>query len=99
LEFAGAVGEVGEANAGLAEFSRAMNEDRDFAHFVDIGAEFRRARLPAGEEVDPDRFPLHADQIEHQGDAIGVAGLGKTVELVFGRCGHWDVSSLRVEAG
>ncbi len=43
LEFAGAVGEVGEANAGLAEFSRAMDENREFAHFVDLGAEFRRA--------------------------------------------------------
>jgi len=99
LELAGAVGEVGEADAGLAEFSRAMDEHRDFAHFVDLGAEFRRARLSPGEEVDPDRFPFRADQVEHQGDAIGVAGLGETVELEFGRCGHCDESSLRVEGG
>src|SRR6266852_6084395 len=99
LELAGAVGEVREADTGLAEFSGAMDEHRDFAHFVDLGAEFRRARLAAGEEVYPDRFPFRADQVEHQGDAIGIAGLGEAVELVFGRCGHCDVSSLRVEAG
>src|SRR5262249_27478561 len=43
LELAGAVGEVGKADAGLAKFSRAMDEHRDFAHFVDLGAELRRA--------------------------------------------------------
>jgi hypothetical protein len=36
------------------------------------------------EEVDPDRLPVGADEIEHQGHPIRVAGLGETVKLVLG---------------
>src|SRR5262249_6952960 len=90
LELARAVGEIGETDAGLAEFPRAMHEDRNFAHFVDLAPEFRRARLSRGEEVHPDRFPLRADQVEHQGDAICIAGLGEAIELIFRRRDHCE---------
>ena len=58
-----------------------MDEHRHFAHLVDVLAVFRRARHALAEEVDEDRLPVGADEVEHQRDAIGVAGLGEAVEL------------------
>src|SRR5262245_123841 len=86
LELARALGEVGEDHGRLAERARAVHEHRHFAHFVDVAAVFRRARLALGEEVDPDRLPVGADEVEHQRGAIGVARLSEAVELVLGHC-------------
>jgi len=61
-----------------------MHQRRHLAHFVDVGAIFRRARLALGEEIDKARLPVGADQIEHQCGAVGVTGLGEAVELIFG---------------
>ena len=57
------------------------------AHLVDVGAVFRGTGFAFGKEVDIDRFPIGADEIEHQGNAIGVAGLSEAIELVFGHRG------------
>ena len=84
LELAGALGEIGQDHAGLGELLAAVHQHRHFAHLVDLGAVLRRARLAALEEIDVDRLPVGADQIEHQRGAIGVAGLGEAIELVFG---------------
>ena len=86
LELAGALGEIGEDHARLGELLGAVHQHRHFAHLVDLGAVLRRARLAALEEIDIDRLPVGADQIEHQRGAIGIAGLGEAVELIFG---HW----------
>src|SRR5262249_45425241 len=93
LEFAGAVSEIGETDTRLAEFSAAMHQNRNLAHFVDIGAEFCRAQFSTCKEVNVDRFPISADQVEHQRDPIGIAGLGEAIELVFGRYGHCDLAA------
>ena len=61
-----------------------MHEHRRFAHLVDLGAELRRALHAFAEEIDEHRRPVGADQIEHQGRTIGIAGLRKAVELIFG---------------
>ena len=70
-------------HAGLAELLPAMHQHRRFAHFVDLCAVLRRARL-AAEEFYLDRLPVGTDQIEHQRGSIGVAGLGETIKLIFG---------------
>ena len=59
-------------------------EHRRFAHLIDLRAIFRRALNHLAEEIDEHRLPIRADQIEHQGGAIAVAGLGKANELEFG---------------
>jgi hypothetical protein len=84
LEFAGQVREVGQDHARLRELLCAVHQHWHLAHLVDFGAVLRRARLAALEEVDRDRLPVGADQVEHQRRAIGVAGLREAVELVFG---------------
>jgi hypothetical protein len=84
LEFARSLSEVGQANGGLAEFPLAVHEHRNLAHLVDLRAVLLCPRFALAEEIDEDRTPIGADQIEHQRDAVGVSGLGKTVELVFG---------------
>src|SRR5262245_47495574 len=61
-----------------------MDQHRHFAHLVDAGAILGCARLALDEEVDEDRLPVRADQVEHQRNTIGVAGLGEAVELIFG---------------
>ena len=61
-----------------------MHEHRHLAHLVDVGPVGRRALLALDEEVDPDRLPVGADEIEHQRDPIRIAGLGEAVELVLG---------------
>ncbi len=61
-----------------------MRQHGRFAHLVDLGAVLRRARLAALEEVDKDRLPVRADQVEHQRGAVAVAGLREAIELVFG---------------
>ncbi len=63
-----------------------MDEDRRFAHFIDVRAEFRCALDHCAEKIDPDRLPVGADQVEHERSAIGVAGLGEAIKLVLG---HW----------
>src|SRR3954469_6766580 len=83
-ELARPVGKVGQDHAGLAELLVAVDEYGRLAHLVDIGAVLRRTLLPLGKEVDPDRLPVGANEIEHEGAAIGVAGLGEAVELIFG---------------
>jgi hypothetical protein len=42
-----------------------MNQDRHLAHFVDVLQIFRRALHRLTEEVDVDRLPVGADEIEH----------------------------------
>src|SRR5215510_1101461 len=61
-----------------------MDQHRHFAHLVDAGAILGCARLALDEEVDEDRLPVRADQVEHQRNTIGVAGLGEAVEVIFG---------------
>ena len=61
-----------------------MREHRRLAHLVDLGAVLRRALHRLAEEVDEHRLPVRADQIEHQRGAIGIAGLGEAIELIFG---------------
>jgi hypothetical protein len=61
-----------------------VHQHRHLAHLVDVGAVGWHALLALDEEVDPDRLPVGADEIEHQGDPIGVAGLSEAVELVLG---------------
>jgi hypothetical protein len=68
----------------LGELLAAVHQHRHLAHLVDVGAIFGRALLAFSEEIDPDRLPVGADQIEHERGAISVAGLGEAVELVFG---------------
>ena len=84
LNLPDALGEIGQDHAGLAELLVAVHQHRHFAHLVDFGAVLRRARLAALEEVDIDRLPVGADQVEHQRRAIGVAGLREAIELIFG---------------
>jgi hypothetical protein len=62
-----------------------MHQHRRLAHLVDLGAESGRALLELDEKVDPFRFPVGADEIEHQRRPIGIAGLGEAVELVLGQ--------------
>ena len=83
-EFFGVLGEIGQDHAGLGQLLAAVNEHRDFAHLVDVAAPLRRALHALAEEVDEHRLPIGADQIEHQRGAVGVAGLGEAVELIFG---------------
>ena len=83
-EFFGMLGEIGQDHAGLRQRLAAMNEHRHFAHLVDAAAPFRRALHAFAEEVDEHRLPIGADQIEHQRGAVGVAGLGEAVQLIFG---------------
>src|SRR5262249_2867298 len=78
------VGEVGQDHPGLAELLALMREDRHLAHFVDVAAVLRRARLALAEEVDPHGLPVGADQVEHERTAISVAGLCEPIELVLG---------------
>src|SRR3954463_11325976 len=75
-ELARPVGKVGQDHAGLAELLVAVHEYGRLAHLVDIGAVLRRTLLPLGKEVDPDRLPVGANKVEHEGAAIGIAGLG-----------------------
>ena len=42
-----------------------MDEDRRFAHFIDVRAEFGCALDHRAEKIDPDRLPIGADQVEH----------------------------------
>ena len=67
----------------MAELLAAVNEHRRFAHFVD------RRTIASGpslavEKIDKDRLPVGAEEVEHQRRAVSVAGLGETVELIFG---------------
>jgi len=61
-----------------------MNQYGDFTHLVHIRSIFGCALNTFSEEIDPHRLPVSVDQIEHQRGAIGVARLGKTIELKFG---------------
>jgi hypothetical protein len=81
--------------ANLPELLLPVHQHRNLAHLVDLGPVFRRALLAALEEVDENRLPVGADQVEHQGDAIGVAGLGEAIELIFGH-GVSDVVSVEM---
>src|SRR5262245_29247722 len=84
LELARAPGEVGEAHARLTELLAAVHQHRYLAHLVDVGTIFGCPWHTLGEKVDVDGLPVGADQIEHEGNAVGVARLGKAIELVFG---------------
>ena len=77
-----------------AEHELAMLEHRHLAHLVELEV-LGRARA-AVEEVDPDRLPVGAVELEHERDLVGVAGLGEAVELVFG---HGSFPSVVVRAG
>ena len=44
------------------------------------------------------RASSRADQVEHQRDAIGVAGLGEAIELVFGCFGHGGLGGEKTAA-
>ena len=59
----------------------AVLEDRHLAHLVDL-AVLGRARA-AVEEVDEDRLPVGAGELQQQRRLVGVAGLGEAVEAVF----------------
>src|SRR5262249_32900279 len=63
-------------------FFWAVREHRGFAHFIDLGAKFRRTRL-ALEKIDENRLPIGADQVEHERGAISVPGLSEAVEPIF----------------
>jgi hypothetical protein len=64
-----------------------MGEHRDFPHFIDLGAVFRGARFAPEKKSTNTGFQWR-DQVEHQRDAAGIAGLGEAIELIFGRVGH-----------
>ena len=100
-KLAGVLRQIGQDDARLAELAGAMHQHRHLAHLVDVGPVVGRALLALDEKVDPDRLPVGADEIEHQGDPIGIAGLGEAVELVLGhvmlpRCrrGHFMVGMM-----
>src|SRR3954453_8569088 len=57
-EFARAPREIAQDHARLRQLFRAMREHRRLAHFIDLAAILRRARLPAAKEVDIDRLPV-----------------------------------------
>ena len=84
LELAGASGEISQDHARLREFFLAVHEHRRFAHFVDVISKFGRALNHGTEEIDPNRLPIGANQIEHQRGAVGIAGLRETIKLKFG---------------
>jgi len=96
-EFARVVGEVCEDGSGLAELLCSINQDRRFAHFVDGGAKLGRALVGLAEEIHKHRLPVGANEIEHQRDAIGIAGLGKAMQLILSheRLRPWDLSRQR----
>jgi hypothetical protein len=71
----------------LAELLAAVSEHRGLSHLVHVLPILARSLLAFDEEIDPDRFPVGADEVEHQGNSVGVAGLGEAVELIF-----WHVS-------
>ena len=77
--------------AGLAELARALDQHRDLAHLVDPLPVFGRAGL-AVEEVDEDRLPARADQMQHQRGLVGIAGLGEAIELIFGHDVHPSIA-------
>src|SRR5262249_13854509 len=83
FESTGPFGEIAEDYSGLAELLGAVRQYRRFPHLVDLGTIFRRASFTF-EEIDENRLPVGADQVEHQPGAIGVARLGKAVKLIFG---------------
>src|SRR5262249_34040978 len=74
---------VGQDHPGLAELLALMREHRHLAHFVDVAAVLRRARLALAEEVDPHGLPVGADQVEHERTPVSVAGLREAIELVL----------------
>jgi hypothetical protein len=76
--------QIGQDDARLAECAVAMNQHRHFTHLVDVRAILRAALLALDEEVDEDRRPVGADEIEHQGGAVGVPRLRETIKLIFG---------------
>src|SRR5689334_18502723 len=83
FETASAFGQVGENYSRLAELPGAVCENRDLAHFIDLGPVFRRPRFAALEEIDKDRLPIGANQIEHKCGAISIARLGEAIESIF----------------
>src|SRR5262249_20518882 len=87
------LGEIAQDHAGLAELLSLMGQHRHLAHFVDVGAVFRRARLALAEEIDPARLPVSTDKVEHERAAVSVTGLGEAVELVLGHGGALTSSS------
>ena len=78
------LGEISQDHTGLCQLFRAVDEHWRFAHFVDAVAPFRRALHAFAEESTNTALPIGADQIEHQRGAVRVAGLGETVQLIFG---------------
>src|SRR5262249_35763707 len=82
-EFSRTFGEIKKDYAGLAEFLSSVNENRNFAHFVNIAAIFRRALHARLEEIDEDGLPIRTNEIEHQGRAVSVTRLGEAIELIF----------------
>src|SRR5260370_6628620 len=99
-ELARPVGEIGQDHAGLAELLTLMHQHRHLAHFVDLAAVLRRARLALAEEIHPEGLPVGTDEVEHQRGTIGVAGLSEAIELVLAH-GHsraltsWSESRIR----
>ena len=83
-ELSGPLGKIGQDHAGLAELLALMRQHRHLAHLVHVGAILRRARFALAEEIDPDRLPVGADEVEHQRGTISVAGLSEAIELVLG---------------
>src|SRR5260221_59512 len=77
-----------------------IGADWHLAHFVDVAAVLRRARLALAEEIHPEGLPVGTDEVEHQRGTIGVAGLSEAIELVLGH-GHsraltsWSESRIR----
>ena len=62
---------------------RAMLQYRHFAHRIDLGAPFRRARFPI-KEIHRHRRPLQSAELQHQGRRVGIARFTEVVEAEEG---------------
>ncbi len=82
-EFAQFLGEIIKYDARLAELQALVFQHRNLAHFVHVSAKLRRAG-GAVEEVAEAGFPLRSGKLEHEGNLVGVAGLGETMQDILG---------------
>src|SRR5262249_52606311 len=91
-KLSGALRQIGENDARLGQLSVAMGEHRDLAHFVDLAAVLGGPRLALDEEIDEDRLPFGADEVEHERHPVGVSRLGEAIQAIFGHGPRLKVS-------
>src|SRR5262249_34991194 len=90
-ELVGHLGQIEQDCTRLREGLAARFQNRRLAHLVDALAPLRVSRR-AFEEIDERRLPVEPGAIQIERDLVGVSGLGKAMELVFG---HGAVIPLR----